>query len=151
MNRHSIFFIFLAFCTPAIGSDKEKAEQAPFIHPLIFQMVDCWTSDTSYPVVTEFNLDAIEKNRNQFDRDDVKKVGEWTEFRNMSDSGEALLRCKISQPKDGIFTAIFTENGEGSMTTVRFIRFSIGERIFGVDGKQISHRTLKILSISNHE
>src|SRR6266496_1316075 len=42
------------------------------IHPKVFNMIDCWISDSESPVVTEINLDAVEKNGNQFNTDDVK-------------------------------------------------------------------------------
>ena len=32
------------------------------IHPKVFSMIDCWISDSESPVVTEINLDAVEKN-----------------------------------------------------------------------------------------
>src|SRR5213592_2313233 len=36
------------------------------IHPKVFSMIDCCISDSVSPVVTEINLDAVEKNGNQF-------------------------------------------------------------------------------------
>ncbi len=30
------------------------------IHPKVFNMIDCWISDSENPVVTEINLDAVE-------------------------------------------------------------------------------------------
>lgn len=49
------------------------------IHPRVFALVTCWPSDTDEPVVTEVNLDAVTRNRNQFDTTLVKTPGEWTE------------------------------------------------------------------------
>ena len=40
-------------------------------------MIDCWISDSESPVVTEINLDAVEKNGNQFNSEHVKPDGEW--------------------------------------------------------------------------
>jgi len=31
------------------------------IHPKVFNMINCWISDLESPVVTEINLDAVEK------------------------------------------------------------------------------------------
>jgi hypothetical protein len=36
------------------------------IHPKVFNMIDCWISDSETPVVTEINLNAVEKNVNKF-------------------------------------------------------------------------------------
>jgi hypothetical protein len=50
----------------------------PAIHPKVFTLVECWLSDTAWPLVTEINLDAVRENRNQFDSDGVTTNGEWT-------------------------------------------------------------------------
>src|SRR6266705_6342576 len=36
------------------------------IHPKVFNMIDCWISDSESPMVTEINLNAVEKDGNQF-------------------------------------------------------------------------------------
>src|SRR6266478_7280529 len=38
------------------------------IHPKVFNMINCWISDSESPVVTEINLDAVEKNGNEFNQ-----------------------------------------------------------------------------------
>src|SRR5882724_5094487 len=45
---------------------------APKIHPKVFRMITCWVSDSESPVVTEINLDAVEKNRNEFNQDGMR-------------------------------------------------------------------------------
>ena len=47
------------------------------LHPKVFSMIDCWVSDSVSPVVTEINLDAVEKNGNEFNQDGLKRDGEW--------------------------------------------------------------------------
>jgi len=47
------------------------------IHPKVFSMINCWISDSESPVVTEINLDAVEKNGNEFNQDGLKQDGEW--------------------------------------------------------------------------
>jgi hypothetical protein len=47
------------------------------IHPKVFSMINCWISDSESPVVTEINLDAVEKNENQFNQDGLTQDGEW--------------------------------------------------------------------------
>ena len=49
------------------------------IHPKVFNLIDCWISDSESPVVTEINLDAVEKNGNEFNDDGLKQDGEWTQ------------------------------------------------------------------------
>jgi hypothetical protein len=47
------------------------------IHPKVFSMINCRPSDSESPVVTEINLDAVEKNGNEFNQDGLKQDGEW--------------------------------------------------------------------------
>src|SRR5439155_10843610 len=47
------------------------------IHPKVFSMINCWISDSESPVVTEVNLDAVEKNGNEFNQDGLKQDDEW--------------------------------------------------------------------------
>src|ERR1051325_6226548 len=44
------------------------------IHPKVFNMIDCWVSDSESPVVTEINLNAAEKNGNQFNEDGLNQT-----------------------------------------------------------------------------
>src|SRR5438045_9544651 len=39
------------------------------IHPKVFSMIDSWVSDSESPVVTEINVDAVEKYRNEFNEE----------------------------------------------------------------------------------
>ena len=45
---------------------------APKIHPKVFRMITCWVSDSESPVVTEINLDAVDKNGNEFNQDGME-------------------------------------------------------------------------------
>ena len=40
-------------------------------------MISCWISDSENPVVTEINLDAVEKDGNEFNQDGLKQDGDW--------------------------------------------------------------------------
>src|SRR5206468_10814287 len=66
-------------------------------HPKVFNMIDCWISDSESTVVTEINLDAVEKNGNQFNTDDVKADGEWT-------------RCHKPESKEGYMRYLVIES-----------------------------------------
>jgi hypothetical protein len=46
------------------------------IRPKIFNMINCWISDSESPVVTEINLDAVEKNENEFNQDGLTQDGQ---------------------------------------------------------------------------
>ena len=61
-----------------IRDQKGAASAAPQasalkIHPKVFNMIDCWISDSESPVVTEINLDAVERNANQFNGEGLKQ------------------------------------------------------------------------------
>src|SRR5437879_5027567 len=64
---------------PAKGPKRASvpASTSPLkIHPKVFNMIDCWISDSEGPVMTEINLDAVEKNGSQFNDDGLKQDGE---------------------------------------------------------------------------
>src|SRR5262249_15392224 len=56
------------------------------IHPKVFNMIDCWVSDSESPVATEINLNAVEKNGNQFNEDGLSQDGEWLNY-SLPDTG----------------------------------------------------------------
>jgi hypothetical protein len=68
------------------------------IHPKVFNMIDCWVSDSESPVVTEINLDAVEKNGNQFNSDDVKPDGEWLRCPAPESNG-GFMRYRVLESK----------------------------------------------------
>jgi hypothetical protein len=86
------------------------------IHPKVFNMVDCWISDSESPVVTEINLDAVEKNGNQFNTDDVKTDGEWTRSPT-PESKEGFMRYSVLESKGNHYKVEYQENGGGTLTT----------------------------------
>src|SRR5213079_3258121 len=72
------------------------------IHPKVFNMINCWISDSESPVVTEINLDAVEKNGNEFNQDGLKQDGDDTRasrviLRGEINSGSAKFatRCRV--------------------------------------------------------
>ena len=123
-----------------------KAGSAPplKLHPKIFNMIDCWLSDSQSPVVTEFNLDAVETNGNQFDMDDVKPDGEWTRAPTKEDGG--FMRYRVLGLKGNTYTVEYQENGGGSLTTDSTIEFVIDKRTIQYDGKPKNIRVLRVVS-----
>jgi hypothetical protein len=103
------------------------------IHPKVFNMIDCWISDSESPVVSEINLNAVELNRNQFDYDDVKPEGEW-------------MRYRVVESKGNHYKIEYQENGGGSLTTSSIIEFGIQKRNIQRDGKPATIRVLRVSS-----
>jgi hypothetical protein len=46
------------------------------IHPKVFSMINCWISDSESLVATEINLEAAEKNGNEFNQDGLTQDGQ---------------------------------------------------------------------------
>jgi hypothetical protein len=128
-----------------VKGDAKTASAPPLkLHPKIFNMIDCWISDSEAPVVTEINLDAVEMNRNEFDMDDVKPDGEWTRAPTKEDGG--FMRYRVLGLKGNRYTVEYQENGGGSLTTDSTIDFVIDKRSMERDGKTENVRILRVVS-----
>ncbi len=115
------------------------------IHPKVFNTIDCWISDSESPVVTEINLDAVEKNGNQFNTDDVKPDGEWTRSPT-PESKEGFMRYRVLESKGNHYKVEYQENGGGTLTTASIIEFEIEKRNIRRDGKPVTIRVLRVSS-----
>ena len=117
---------------PAVGSTPgvvPAAEASPLkIHPKVFNMIDCWISDSESPVVTEINLDAVERNANQFNGDRLKQDGDWLSYAK-SDSG-GFMRYRVVEPKGKHHKIEYQENGGGTLTTSATIEFDMNNGTF---------------------
>src|SRR5436190_65329 len=120
------------------------------IHPKVFNMIHCWISDSESPVVTEINLDAVEKNGNQFNTDDVKADGEWTRCPT-SESKEGFMRYRVLESKGNHYKIECQENGGGTLTTASTIEFDIEKRNIRRDGKPVTIRILRLLSYNRNK
>ena len=91
---------------PAVGSTPglvPAAKASPLkIHPKVFNMIDCWISDSESPVVTEINLDAVERNANQFNGDGLKQDGDWLSYAKSDSGGFAWSSRRASTTKSSI-------------------------------------------------
>ena len=90
-----------------IRDQKGAASAAPQasalkIHPKVFNMIDCWISDSESPVVTEINLDAVERNANQFNGDGLKQDGDWLSYAKSDSGGFAWSSRRASTTKSSI-------------------------------------------------
>jgi hypothetical protein len=114
------------------------------IHPKVFNMIDCWVSDSESPVVTEINLDAVEKNGNQFNSDDVKPDGEWLGCPVPDTNG--FMRYRVIESKGNHYKVEYQENGGGTLTTASIIEFEIEKRSIRRDGEPVTIRVLRMSS-----
>jgi hypothetical protein len=114
------------------------------IHPKVFSMIDCWISDSESPVVTEINLDAVEKNGNQFNSEHVKPDGEWLRCPVPDTNG--FMRYRVLESKGNHYKVEYQENGGGTLTTESIIECEIEKRNIRRDGKSMTIRVLRVSS-----
>jgi hypothetical protein len=116
------------------------------IHPRVFSLIDCWISDSESPVVTEINLDAVEKNGNQFYDEGLKMESGWMRCPN-ADGG--FMRYRVVESKGNRYQVEYQENGGGTLTTTSTIEFTIEKREIRKDGKATKIRVLRVAAISS--
>lgn len=132
----------MAISTTVSGAD--VAADKLQIHPHVFGLVTCWPSDSEQPVVTEINLDAVSKNRNQFDMSTVKTRGAWIE--SPGEHGQGFERYRIVKSDNEQMIVAFQSNGGGTYTSASTIEFVIEQREFRHNGKLVSRRILRVVS-----
>jgi hypothetical protein len=113
------------------------------IHPKVFNMIDCWISDSESPVVSEINLNAVELNQNQFDYDKMKPDGEWVRC-PVPESKDGFMRYRVLESKGNHYKVEYQENGGGTLTTSSIIEFDIQKRNIQRDGKPATIRVLRV-------
>jgi len=121
---------------------------APKIHPKVFNMIDCWISDSESPVVTEINLDAVERNANQFNEDGLKRDGEWLRYSIPNTGG--FMRYRVVESKGKHYKIEYQENGGGTLTTSATVEFDIEQRNIHRDGKPTTIRVVRVTSYSQN-
>ena len=114
------------------------------IHPKVFNMIECWISDLESPVVTEINLDAAEKNGNQFNEDGLKQDGDWLSY-SAPDTG-GFMRYRVVESKGNHYKVEYQENGGGTLTSASTIEFDIEKRKIRRDGSPMTIRVLRVSS-----
>lgn len=130
------FLVAIAFSVVSgCGTVQSSKAYSGVIHPNVFAMAESWLSDVAQPVVTEINLDAVARNRNQFDHDGVSKQGGWVHYADPESKG--FTRYKFLKPEGGIRRVLFQNNGGGSLTTSTTIGYRIFRRaVITEDGKE---------------
>jgi hypothetical protein len=114
------------------------------IHPKVFSMISCWISDSESPVVTEMNLDAVEKDGNEFNQDRLKQDGDWLQCPVPDRNG--FMRYRPLESKGNQYKVEYQENGGGTLTTSSIVGFEIEKRNIHRDGKPVTIRVLRVLS-----
>ena len=112
------------------------------VHPKVFSMINCWISDSESPVVTEINLDAVEKNGNEFNQDGVRQDDEWLRCPVPDTNG--FVRYRVLESKGNHYKVEYQENGGGTLTTASIIEFEIEKRNIRRDGKPVTIRVLRV-------
>jgi hypothetical protein len=128
--------------TPAVAPVAEAP--ALKIHPKVFNMIDCWISDSESPVVTEINLDAVEKDGNQFNQDGLKDDGDWLRCQVPDTNG--FMQYRVLESKGNHYKVEYQENGGGTLTSASIIEFDIEKRNIHRDGKSAALRVLHVTS-----
>jgi len=114
------------------------------IHPKVFSMINCWISDSESPVVTEINLDAVEKDGNEFNENGLKQDGEW--LQSPAPDSNGFMRYRVLQSKGNHYNVEYQENGGGTLTTASTIEFDIEKRNIQRDSKPVTIRVLRVSS-----
>lgn len=127
-------------CLWAEEEKKDSPELSFKVHPQVFSVIQCWNSDTESPIVTEINLDAVEKNQNQFSKDEIKQEDKWTICRDT----EGFKRYRLMEKKGNHYKVEYQENSGGTLTTSSSIEFSVTTREILKNGKLTNIRVLRV-------
>lgn len=150
MIRISAWLLAIAvavlIASASIPAGDDPATDLKDLHPKLFEMVLCQLSDTEQPVVTEFNLDAVRKNRNQFDFQAIQSTSEWKQV--PGSGGIGFQRFRLLQSEGGHHTIEYQTNSGGTLTSSAVIGFSIASRTIQVEGVPVNTRVLRITSVS---
>ncbi len=138
-------FALLVLALELAGPASVAAQVKGAWHPMVFSMMESWISDVASPVVAEINLDAVQRNRNQFDYDAVKQEGAWVVY-PVPEGG--FKRYRVMEQRGNHYKVEFQDNGGGSLTTSSQIGFTLGQREILVDGKPKAINTLRVTSFS---
>jgi hypothetical protein len=136
--------------TPATNAqitEKHSGGTAPAplkIHPKVFNMIICWVSDSESPVATEINLNAVEKNGNQFNEEGLNQDGDWLVY-SVPDTG-GFMRYRVLEAKGNHYKIEYQENGGGTLTTACTIEFEIEKRHVRQNGSPMTIHALRVLS-----
>lgn len=113
------------------------------LHPLALRQITCWLSDHERPVVTQFSLDAVERNENQFFPNEVvveNGLVRWSR-------GEETCAYRMAEIGPGLRRYEFFSNGGGTLTIRTVIDGRITTRDLMVDGKATRIRVFDVVAV----
>ena len=137
----------------ATNEEKSKEEGPPQkavglkLHPKVFEMIRGLGPDGEYPLVTEINLDAVDRDTDRFKMADVKQEGMW--FGVVNEDGRGFWRYQMLKQTGDRYTAEYQYNGGGTLTESSIIEFAVEKRPIKKDGKPLSIRVLHVLSYTS--
>lgn len=130
-----------------IGCTAAPSQPAlPVIHPKVFSLVDSWISDMISPVVTEFSLDAVRRNRNQFGYDAIRVEDGWIIAGDEEE--RSSYRYRVLKQHANTYVLEFQNNGGGSFTSRSIITCMLLTRRIEVDGKE---QDVQVVRITGHD
>jgi hypothetical protein len=91
-----------------------------------------------------FNLDAVEKNGNEFNENGLKQDGEW--LQSPAPDSNGFMRYRVLESKGNHYKVEYQENGGGTLTTASTIEFDIEKRNIQHDNKPVTIRVLRVSS-----
>lgn len=132
-------------CTAAspAANAAAAAPDALRVDPKVFGMMECWLSDTESPVVTEINLDAVAKNRNQFDAP-VAAHGWFVS----KDADGGTRRYRVIGTQGARHQIEYQSSGGGSLATSTVFEVEVADREIRKDGKTAHVRVLRLVGLS---
>lgn len=131
-------------CTASPAATATAAAPASLrVDPKVFGMMECWLSDTESPVVTEINLDAVAKNRNQFNT--PAAADGWFVSK---DTDGGTRRYRVIETQGARHKIEYQENGGGSLTTSTVMEVEVADREIRRDGKTAHVRVLRLVGLS---
>lgn len=119
------------------------------LHPQALHQITCWASDMTEPVITQFSLDAIEKNHNQFNYDQVVVDGEWVRWKGAKNEGTESCDYKVAEVEPGLFRYELFVNGSGTLTIRTVIDARIVRKDILVDGKAATVRVFDVIAVDS--
>jgi hypothetical protein len=134
-------------CLWAEDVKKDDSDSVFKTHPQVFTLIQGWIADSDSPVATEINLDAVDKNRNQFSKDEIKQEGEWIICRESE--AEGFKRYRLIETKAKHYKVEYQENSGGTLTTSSVIEFSVVKREIRRNGKLTTIRSLRVDAYSS--
>ena len=138
MKNIYLGLIMLTVCCGQAATDT-------LIHPKAFSMVSAWLSDSEQPVVTQFSLDAILQNRNEYDYTKVAGNGDWVVFTDE----EQRIAYRLKQLARDLQQAHLFAHEGGTLTTYTIITFRIIPKTITRDGQPVTLRVVDVTGIAD--